>query len=325
MKLLGLSFGTKLRGGLLSGTNEILVKEALMAAEEMGVEVGFIRMLDLDIKPCKGCTTCAMSLFEGGEGKCVIKDDLAFVDEQVMESDGLIIGAPVYVLGPSGLFKIVADRWGPSHDLVWRIEAKKIAAAKGKAGPDERSFKNRVGGIMCTGGASTPHWLSLGLPLMYLLTFPSGITVVDQMQVLAISQLGSVALHEKVLERARKLGRNVAQAMGKPISEVKWMGDAGTCPVCHSNLLTVTNKNPVECPICGISGKIKVDGDKITVTFSAEEQKRSRLMLAGKLEHWVELRENFKMIGPVMERGGKELPKKLEKYKGYKEITLKKK
>ena len=248
-----------------------------------------------------------------------------FVDEQLMECDGVVVGSAVYCLAPTGLFKTVCDRFGPSHDLVWRIESKKIVDATGKGkGPDERSFKDRVGGFIFVGGASTPHWLSLGLPLMYLFAFPSHITIVDQMQVLSMSQYGNVVLNEEAIKRARRLGRNVAQAMSKPISEVKWIGDEpGTCPVCHSNLLTVGKKNPVECPICGISGEIKVDGNEITVTFSEEEQKRSRLTLAGKMEHWVELRNNFPMIGQRIQKEGMELPKKLEKYKGYKEIQIK--
>ena len=44
MKLLGLSFGRKMEN------TEILVKEAMMGAEEAGSDVGFIRVLDLDIK-----------------------------------------------------------------------------------------------------------------------------------------------------------------------------------------------------------------------------------------------------------------------------------
>lgn len=287
MKLLGLSCGRKMEN------TEVLVKEALMGAEESGAEVGMMRLLELDIKPCTGCTSCAQSLIQGGAGKCVIKDDLHILDEQLMECDGVVLGAPVYVLGPPGLLKVICDRIGPSHDVSWRMEAKKIRAAKGKSqdkGPDERSFKKRVAGFISVGGASTPNWLSLGLPLMNLFTFPSHITVVDQMQVLATTQYGNVVMNELAIARARSLGRNVAEAMGKPISDVEWTGDEpGTCPVCHSNLLIVTRRNPVECPICGIKGVLKIDGDEITVTFDEEEQKRSRLTLAGKLEHFHEI------------------------------------
>ena len=93
------------------------------------------------------------------------------------------------------------------------------------------------------------------------------------------------------------------------------MGEEGTWPVCHSNLLTVTAKNPVECPICGIAGILKVEGDKISVHFGEEEKKRSRLYMAGKVEHWAELRTN---MGMFMQRpDAYDIPKKVEKYESY--------
>ena len=52
MKVLGLTCGRK-----LSNTG-ILVKEALMGAQEMGAEVEIVRLMDLDIKPCTGCRLC---------------------------------------------------------------------------------------------------------------------------------------------------------------------------------------------------------------------------------------------------------------------------
>ena len=313
MKLLGLSCGRKMEN------TEVLVKEALMGAEEKGAEVGFMRLLELDIKPCTGCTSCARSLIEGGSGKCVIKDDLHLVDEQLMECDGVILGSPVFVLTPHGLLKVICDRFGPSHDLAWRIEAKKIRIAKGKSpdkGPDERAFKKRVAGFISVGGAATPHWLSMGLPLMHLFTFSSHITVVDQMQELAVTRYGNVVMNEKAIQRARSLGRHVAEAMSKPIDEVKWMGDEqSTCPSCHSNLLIIRDKNPVECPICGITGTLRMDGDRIIVTFSEEEQKRSRLKLKWGQEHWVDIRDG---LAVAMQRPDKdEIPKRLEKYESY--------
>ena len=49
MKVLGISVGRKM------SNTEILVKEALMGAEEGGAEVELIRLHDLNIKPCTGC------------------------------------------------------------------------------------------------------------------------------------------------------------------------------------------------------------------------------------------------------------------------------
>ena len=317
MKLLGLSYGRKMQN------TEILVKEAMMAAEELGADVGMIRLLDLDVKPCTGCVNCVRSLMQGGPGKCVIKDDLHLVEEELMECDGLIVGSPVFVLTPHGLLKVISDRFGPSHDYAFRMEAQKITEAKGKGkGPDKRFLKNRVSGFISVGGAVTQNWLSLGLPLMNLFTFPSHIQVVDQMQVSGVSRWGHVVLNDEAMARARKLGRHVAEAMGRPHPEVKWTGDdPGTCPVCHSNLLTVPKKNPVECAICGIRGEIKVEGDDISVTFSEKEQERARLTIAGKLEHYLEIRDNFRIAAARKDLD--QIPEKLKKYEGYGEIEKK--
>jgi multimeric flavodoxin WrbA len=312
MKLLGLSSGRKMQ------SSEVLLREALMGAEESGVEVSMMRLHDLDIKPCKGCRTCTMSFIGGGAGDCVIKDDFAFLDDQLLECDGMILAAPVYVLGPPGIVKVIADRRGPCRDVAWLAEARKLREtlpSPPAKGPDERSFKKRVAAFISVGGATTPHWLSLGLPLMYLFTFPSNMTVIDQMQITSMSLLGNPVLDPDGLARARRLGQNVAKAMHQPTDDVRWMGDEGTCPVCHSDLLTVKTTNPVECPICGIAGTLKVDGDRISVVFGEEEQKRSRLYMAGKVEHCVEIREN---VGMSMRRPDAfDIPKRMEKYESY--------
>jgi multimeric flavodoxin WrbA len=42
------------------GNSEILLKQALMEAEKLsGAEVEIIRLMDLTIKPCTGCESCA--------------------------------------------------------------------------------------------------------------------------------------------------------------------------------------------------------------------------------------------------------------------------
>jgi uncharacterized Zn finger protein (UPF0148 family) len=142
------------------------------------------------------------------------------------------------------------------------------------------------------------------------------------MQVLGVSRWGHVVLNDEAIARARKLGQNVAQAMGKSEKEVKWTGDEpGTCPVCHSSLMTVAKKNPIECAICGIKGKIEVEGDEITVTFSEEERKKARLTVAGKLEHYLEIQDNFKRAAARKDLD--QIPERLKKYEGYREIGKK--
>jgi len=53
MKVLGSTCGRKM------SNTEILVREALMRAEEMGAEVETVRLMDLNIKPCTWCNVFA--------------------------------------------------------------------------------------------------------------------------------------------------------------------------------------------------------------------------------------------------------------------------
>ena len=314
MKLLGFSCGRK------NGNTEVLVKEALMGAEEVGgIEVQFVRLLDMDIRGCLFCKVCKKHT--GGAEGCVIKDDAAFLYNCIMDCDGIILGTPVYALDRPGVLKMFEDRMlGPYVDAAGAREAIKrggVNLATGrKVDIDERVLKMRVGGLITNGGASTPNWTSFALPLLYTFTFPPQIEIVDHLEVYKAQPFppGTVVLHERAVQRARLLGKHVAQAMKQPIEKVKWMGDeVGICPVCHCNMLTVKGKNPVECPVCGISGTLKIDGDKITVEFSKKERARSRLTLAGKLEHQLEIASVVKELAPRIP----EVEARVAKYKSY--------
>ena len=78
MKLLGLVCGRRM------GNSELLLREALMAAEELrsDIEVEILRIADLDIKPCAGCKRCLR--FQGGLSACIQKDDPPFFFETFM-------------------------------------------------------------------------------------------------------------------------------------------------------------------------------------------------------------------------------------------------
>jgi multimeric flavodoxin WrbA len=312
MKLLGLTCGRK------HSTNEILLKEALVTAQAEGIDISMIRLLDLDLKPCTGCISCVRGLASGGPGECVIRDDWHFLHDHLLACDGLIVAAPVFVLGAHGIIKLIADRFGPARDVAFRTIAKKAREEKGLTrgkGVDDRTFKNRVGGFISVGGATTKNWLSLGLPMMHLLTFPSAIKIVDQMEVMGAGRFMNVVLEPQFIERARRLGRHVADAMKKPIEEVSWMGeDTGVCPVCHCNLLTVYTKNPVECPVCGIEGTLSVEGDTINVHFSPAEIAMARGNFAAGQEHVEEILNN---IHAAEQRPDKdEIEERVERYKG---------
>ena len=283
MKLLGISSGRRM------GNSEILLRESLMGAAESGVETEVMSLLDVDVKPCRGCKVCPAEII--GKEACIIKDDAVFVWNKIMDCDGLILSGPVYCLTPPGYLLLIRDRLFASRsDVSWMMERKKLKEQGTKVFVDERCFKTRPGAFISVGGSVTPDWLSLGLSLFQTMTFSIQLEVVDQLMVMGTNIVeGQVLLNDDAMARANKLGRHVAEVMGKSASEMKWKGDElGICPVCHQNEITIKGKNPVQCPICGINGELKIENGEIKVTFSEEEQKRSRLTLAGKLEHWDE-------------------------------------
>ena len=313
MKLLGLTCGSK------NGNCEILIKEALMGAEELGVDVSLIRMLDLDIRHCLACSMPCPVSSKGPEG-CVRKDDGVFLYNAVMGCDALIISAPIYTKTPPGYLKAIGDRlFGPKGDVAFKIELQK----KKETGEpmafdpwiDERSFKNRVGGFISLGGATSPDWVNLGLPNLHMMTFSLQIAIVDQIQVMGAGIHGSVLVNDDgAVSRARQLGRNVAEQMGRHFNDVEYKGDTpGTCPVCHLDMM-VMRDSYVECAVCGIHGHIKMDGDKASVVFPKEAQEKSVLELEGKKIHFHEIAEVTQGHMPQME----EIQSMAKKYNSYK-------
>jgi multimeric flavodoxin WrbA len=315
MKLLGLACGRKM------GNCEILLKEALMGAEELGVEVEIIRLLDLNIKPCIHCLKCPRR--EEGVEACIIKDDSPFLWNKVMDCDGLIISAPVYSLTPPGYFLTVRDRvFSSKADVAFAMEYKKAGGKDvrfgTKAHVDERLFKVRPGALISIGGAPYSDWVAFALPLLNSFTFSLQIDIVDQMQLIKIAAPGAVLLNEEAMKKGQKLGRNVAEAMGKPSSEIKFKGDdPGICPVCHLNVMVMGKKSTVLCPICGIKGTLKIIDGEINVDFPEKEQRKSHLTLEGKRLHFWEIGDVAKEFMPRM---GQITPK-LDKYKSYKSYT----
>ena len=73
----------------------------------------------------------------------------------------------------------------------------------------------------------------------------------------------------------------------------------------------------VECPICGIYGKLSVDGDKVTVDFSEEEKNRARNTLVGIYEHYNEIQNMITVCVPKLMANKDTLPKMMEKYKNF--------
>jgi multimeric flavodoxin WrbA len=220
-RIIGLSCGRK------NGNCEILLKEACIGAEELGIESEIIRAMELKVRPCKGCESCSITPPRGREVRCAIKDDDVewILEKTVVEDCGLIVSVPVYLLRSNGYFINISERILPTifrHPEVLK--------------------KTRVGAIISVGGGP-PERTPLGLLLANIFVQHTRI-LVDQTQVNFLGHPHAALINKKALERARELGRNVARAMMMSIEEVKFVGDetAVSSPVCHCNVLQIPDK-----------------------------------------------------------------------------------
>jgi len=87
-----------------NGNTETLVQAAVGPIEQDGGSVEYIRLNDLNLRPCQGCGGCDKT------GSCVIKDDMTDIYSVVDGADRIFLVSPVYFYGLSAQCKIFGDR-----------------------------------------------------------------------------------------------------------------------------------------------------------------------------------------------------------------------
>lgn len=291
MKLLGVSAGNK------NGTNDAMVREALMGAKEAGAEVEFVRLLDLNLKPCIGCCLCVTGkdgVTRGGSGRCIVKDDFEWFEDKFLEADGILFSLPIFEKGVPGVFKMIQDRLGgPSHDLGMltvsaKIREEKIAGGEpvSERGPDPRALKPKVLGGIAIGGSD---WVCRAEGDFKLFAMAGAHTVVDT---LVFPWAKSILVEDDRIAQIRELGRRVAEAARNP-ETAGYSGEPGMCPHCHTRLMYIRdNAKECECSVCGIIGEIQVRDGRVSFVFPEEQLEHAHTSMAGKMSHMRDIGEN---------------------------------
>jgi multimeric flavodoxin WrbA len=99
MKVLGICLSPR-----KNGNSEILLRQALKGAKELGAKIEFLSIRKMKIEPCNGCLGCRTA------GVCRIKDDMRDVYPKFLEADGIIFATPVYFWSLPGGGKVFLDR-----------------------------------------------------------------------------------------------------------------------------------------------------------------------------------------------------------------------
>jgi multimeric flavodoxin WrbA len=100
MKVLGISASPR---GNESNTLQ-LVKSVIKGAESEGAEVELIDLYTLKIEYCTGCGACYAT------GECPLIDDFEELLDRIMNSDGIVFGAPNYINSVPAPMKAFFDR-----------------------------------------------------------------------------------------------------------------------------------------------------------------------------------------------------------------------
>ncbi len=99
MKILGI-MGSPRKGG----NTDILLEMALKEAQENGAAISKVSLVNKKIAPCNACLKCVQT------GRCVIKDDMQEIYEEMLASEGIIWATPVYFWSMSSYTKTALDR-----------------------------------------------------------------------------------------------------------------------------------------------------------------------------------------------------------------------
>lgn len=207
------------------GNTRFIVEEALKAAQSEGcVETELLHLENYRIEPCVGCDGCMRRIHKiqkevGLEVvpvpikayNCGIKDDMEILHQKLVESDGVILGTPVYIGSVPGQLKIFIDRCRTFvHDYRLRDKAAgSITVAFYRSAGQDTTLNLMNLSLLALGctvvsiGASTVSSKEgVGIPIKET-RFAAGLDALGMMGVRAIgSQVAQTAIKLKVGKQA---------------------------------------------------------------------------------------------------------------------------
>ena len=103
------------------------LEEMVAIFDKEGIESEIVQVGHKDIRGCISCLKCRELK------KCVFDDEVNQIAEKLKESDGLVIGSPVYYASPNGTLLALLDRlfYSASYDLKMKVGASVVSCRRG--------------------------------------------------------------------------------------------------------------------------------------------------------------------------------------------------
>jgi len=101
------------------------IQTVFQVLKKEGIKTELIQLGGSNIKPCRACFKC----FENKNNRCVQNDKLNSFIEQMIGSEGIIIGSPTYFSNVSPEVKSLIDRAGLVSRANEHVFKRKVGAA----------------------------------------------------------------------------------------------------------------------------------------------------------------------------------------------------
>ena len=162
------------------GNSEILANLASAGAKNAGAEVETLNIAGLNIAPCEGCLACVF------RGKCKEEDQMDILIDKLINADGLIVAAPIYLLSPASIIKKIMDR-----ALMMALYI------------DDLGQKRR--GALTFTVAGKADWNPIGMEMMNQFALSYGFPIYNYLEAYAPGP-GEVLLQDQLMEQVKTLG-----------------------------------------------------------------------------------------------------------------------
>ncbi|MFZ3383632.1 MAG: flavodoxin family protein [Candidatus Methanoperedens sp.] len=108
------------------GNTAILIKHVLSELEKVGIETELIELAGKKIQGCTACYKC----FDKKDGHCAVKGDIVNdCIDKMTESDGIILGSPIYFADITAQMKALIERSGMTALANGSMFKRKVGAA----------------------------------------------------------------------------------------------------------------------------------------------------------------------------------------------------
>ncbi len=163
-----------------------------------------IHLVDHDIQHCRNCLTCRDDKTDAPLARCMIRDDMDAINQDLLASDLLVVGSPVHMGSVNGRMLCFLERicW------VFARPCKSYLTVRGCPGP--RSDKKRRAVVIVCASIVPPYlrmFCNDAAPLIKC-------TLRDSLRASTVGSLYAGALErrgvEHYLDKAFKLGRKLA-------------------------------------------------------------------------------------------------------------------